>query len=322
MRRILVPSDLSEAAAAAVPAAATVATAFGASVVLLHVVEPLEYAAGGPLSTEARYRAEVERAARVHLASLAGKLRSLGVERVEVRLRAGTPFREVLTELEGDFDYDAVVIASHGRTGVRRLIVGSVAEEVVAGSPCPVFVVRASKDAPSLDAGPVLVATDLSEASARAVRYAAGLASRWGADLEIAHVAVPPAEYGGIDIPVWVPLGDDELARVRARTERALEEFVEGLSLDVAPRNLRAVVLEGPDAAGALASRASEGSFRAIVLGTHGAGHSLRRALPGRVFRKVLRATQGAVVAVPANGPAFSPESLELLRGRETPAQA
>lgn len=61
--------------------------------------------------------------------------------RLSTHFRYGTPAEQII-QLAADFDADMVVVGTHGRTGVTRLVVGSVAEKVVRTAPCPVLVVR------------------------------------------------------------------------------------------------------------------------------------------------------------------------------------
>lgn len=82
----------------------------------------------------------------------AAKLRVRGLA-VETRVRQGEPREEIL--LEGrDFDADLIVVGSHGRTGLLRLLLGSVAEHIVRHAPCSVEVVRRPAIEPSTKQAP------------------------------------------------------------------------------------------------------------------------------------------------------------------------
>ncbi|MCK6547580.1 universal stress protein [Myxococcota bacterium] len=144
-KRILVPVDFSSSSKLALEAALSVQTMLGAKVEVLHAVThvPIEgaellvsgYAGESktPFREWARSRADEEMKA--FLASVKGG------ERADVRVLLGEPVATVLEESTSG-RYDLVVIGTHGRTGVSRLIMGSVAERIVRRSPCPVLTVR------------------------------------------------------------------------------------------------------------------------------------------------------------------------------------
>ena len=82
--------------------------------------------------------AELE--ARENLELFAQELSKKGVK-VEPYLRVGYPFDEIV-QMANHFDVDLIIIGSHGRSGISRLLVGSTAERVVAHARCPVLVVK------------------------------------------------------------------------------------------------------------------------------------------------------------------------------------
>ncbi|MCS7174001.1 MAG: universal stress protein [Armatimonadetes bacterium] len=146
VRTVLVPVDFSPASDAALPWAELLARTFGARIVLLHVVELTyeelsafsEWAGGEPL-VEAVLRAAEERA-REELRARAGRLQD-----AEVLLHTafGTATaRHRIPEVAREVSADLVVMGTHGRTGVERILFGSVAEHVVRTSPVPVLTVR------------------------------------------------------------------------------------------------------------------------------------------------------------------------------------
>lgn len=144
-KRIVVPVDFSSSSKLALEAALSLQTMLGASVEVLHAVThvPIEgaellvsgYAGESktPFREWARSRADEEMKA--FLATVKG------AERAAVRVSLGEPVQTVLDEAASG-RHDLVVIGTHGRTGVSRLIMGSVAERIVRRSPCPVLTVR------------------------------------------------------------------------------------------------------------------------------------------------------------------------------------
>ena len=128
-KQILVPTDFSEQSQAAVHHACDLAKQFGAGLHLIHVISD---APGGQSQTD-RIRIEMEQV-----------VRSID-ERAELSLKTtkkvipGDPCRVILDYIR-DHDIDLVVMGTHGRTGIARFALGSVAERVVRSSPCPVMV--------------------------------------------------------------------------------------------------------------------------------------------------------------------------------------
>lgn len=111
-----------------------------AEVTLLHVVNPIEagYSATGgvPTGGEEWYAAAESEAEEVLAAAATGHDREF-----ETRIEVGSPSTTVVETIE-DGPYDHVVLGSHGRTGISRILLGSVAEAVVRNSPIPVTVAR------------------------------------------------------------------------------------------------------------------------------------------------------------------------------------
>ena len=102
--------------------------------------------------------------------------------RYETLLRV--PFVEIIRAAEKD-GYDLVLAGTRGLSSHRRILVGSTAERLVRKCPCPVWIVKAGHQAPI---GSVLVATDLSEVSAKAVRIGVLLSTTAGIPLDVLHV--------------------------------------------------------------------------------------------------------------------------------------
>ena len=143
-KRILAPTDLSPASDVALTTAADLAHRLGAVLTLLHVVteqdlEALTSAHVPPRPIDFVYQ-DVEAAiiAQYRRVVSAEVRRSL---RVQPAVAVGTPVVEILraAQLKGA---DMIVMATHGRTGLARLVTGSVAEQVVRRAPCPVVTVR------------------------------------------------------------------------------------------------------------------------------------------------------------------------------------
>jgi nucleotide-binding universal stress UspA family protein len=143
IRQILVPTDFSDTAAAALRWARTLAQEFDAHMHLLHVVaEPYLYPWGSELSAFPLndVLAQSEEAARAQLGTLAGSL-DLPVARVTTATALGTPVDRIL-EYAKEQGVDLIVMGTHGRGVVGHLLLGSVAERVVRRSTVPVLTIR------------------------------------------------------------------------------------------------------------------------------------------------------------------------------------
>jgi nucleotide-binding universal stress UspA family protein len=144
LRRILLPTDFSGCANYAFPYAAAIARATQARIVCLHVVEPVVPAVGysglaDPMPI-ADMSEQLEDSAERELPRLTDceELKGLEVEEVIVHGDAAAEIVRVAGEQEADL----IVISSHGRTGLGRMIFGSTAEAVVRHASCPVLVVK------------------------------------------------------------------------------------------------------------------------------------------------------------------------------------
>ena len=134
--KILFPTDFSESSAAALPHATSLARARGANLIILHVSEtPGALAAAGGFSGVADVNPEHDV---LELEKVAPADSHVAYEH---RLVRGQPADEIV-QLATDEDADLIVMATHGRTGLGHLLMGSVAEAVVRKAPCPVLTLR------------------------------------------------------------------------------------------------------------------------------------------------------------------------------------
>ena len=213
--RILAPVDFSEGSEAAIRWAVDLAQRTGAELHVLHVApgsasdeESADASPGGDrsLRAPARDRADDE------LAALLGRV-STGKVRVTPALSHGRPSRGVLDYAEREAT-DLVVMGTRGHRGLRRLLLGSVAGEVLRRTRVPVLVVP--ETAPRGPIRLVLAPTDFSDAARRTLPVAAGLAALHGADLEILH-ALEPVRAVRVTIPAGAIPGLSDGARCRLR---------------------------------------------------------------------------------------------------------
>ena len=141
---ILVGTDFSDPSEQAVRAAGDWAETFGAKVTLVHALAVPELADGELVQPHPEH-AELEEAVHRHLDAVRDRLLG-GVDAKTVLVRGPRP-AEVLTKLAQSSDVDLIVVATHGRSGLSRLLLGSVAERVVKLAKIPVMTVRVSETA-------------------------------------------------------------------------------------------------------------------------------------------------------------------------------
>ena len=141
VRRILVPIDFSEHAASVLDWAVHLAKTHSATLVLLHAYHlPVEFQQLEGAYLPADFWTNVKQEAVSALAEHAERLRRLGIQ-VEEVTREGYP-ATVIEEEAVEQRADMIVIGSRGLTGLKRLLLGSVAERVVQKAACPVLTVK------------------------------------------------------------------------------------------------------------------------------------------------------------------------------------
>jgi nucleotide-binding universal stress UspA family protein len=142
IRRILHPSDFSRASAPAFATALRMAKANRAELRLVHVLDPVVPIGGDIVSppTYERLRKSAHAYGRKRLARLVARARKAGVRATGI-LREGVAWSEILSATRRPRT-DLIVMGTHGRTGLSRMLLGSVAGRVIRLSRCPVLSVR------------------------------------------------------------------------------------------------------------------------------------------------------------------------------------
>ena len=126
-----------------------------------------------------------------------------GVHHEEILLRG--PVCDVVENILAEKQADLLVLGTHGRTGLKKLVLGSVAEEIFRRAACPVLTVGPLA-APAKQIRKVLFATDFGPSSGHALPFAIDFANRNEGELLLLHLVPPiPAEYVG---PAWYPTND------------------------------------------------------------------------------------------------------------------
>jgi nucleotide-binding universal stress UspA family protein len=146
-RTILVATDFSEQADLALAEAAELAARLDATLHLLHVVTIPATVAPEVAFIQPSVMHSVTGAAQNALDERAGRYRdrvSVGPTRIDVG-----DARDVIDRVAEELGADLIVMGTHGRRGVRRFLLGSIAESVVRSAPCPVLTIRPRKAQPA-----------------------------------------------------------------------------------------------------------------------------------------------------------------------------
>jgi nucleotide-binding universal stress UspA family protein len=213
----------------------------------------------------------------------------LGLELSHVFIERGSAYAEIVRRAES-WGADYIAVGSHGRTGLSRVVLGSVAERVVNHAHCSVLVARTVRKP-----GVVLVATDLSDASLPALVEGAAAAQRSGARLVVASAIEWSNSFGAsasalIGAAPALPPPD-----VQAEVRDALRATLEQALVRVGAQG-EARVLEG-SAASEIVRTADELEAELVVVGARGRTGLLRLAL-GSVAERVLRSSSSSVLTV------------------------
>lgn len=261
IRRILVPLDGSTAAEAVLPYVERIATATSARVSLLVGVDkPRDWGedTAGDLKGE-RHEAES------YLRRLQARLTSATGNDVEVEVVASEPAAAILAASERQKP-DLIAMTTHGRSGVARWVLGSVAAKVLHATKTPLLVVRPRPngkqgDAPNLTK--ILVPLDGSELSASALPFVAGLAKPLGASVVLFQsVFEPVMTYRGAE----VVFDDTVLREMEASARKALTLAADDLSAQGVRADVVATIGNAIDGI-VCDRRAAVGKLRALTVG-------------------------------------------------------
>lgn len=227
-------------------------------------------------------------------------VREAGSRGIETRVSvvSGIPVREI-NETARLRRSDLIVMGTRGRTGLAHVLLGSTAEGVVRGAPCPVLTTRAAppgSPALPIQMARILVAVDFSDCSLEALEYAVQAAKEFGASVSLVHV-VEPASYG-LDFTL-VHAGDAQ--RAMAALQKRLDEFAalfEGQGIRAGAR------LQSGTPGETIVNAAREAGADLIVMGTHGR-RGFSHLVSGSVAEAVLRHAACPVLTV--KSPRFGP---------------
>ncbi len=297
-KRILAATDFSRASEAALLAGHAVAKRYGARLAVSHIAPgagAIHPAFPSMAARELVALSDVESRATAAVVSYTKAILGLGEGAVDVLISTTSGSNEAAAIIEQAKDYsaDLVVVGSHGRTGLTRALLGTVAERVVRNARCDVLVARAEKEGKP---GPVVAAVDFSDASQLVLQAAAREA--FARDVQLVAVFAldapdDPLPYGmlgpfGIFMNAPDPEGHKALRETAERTLAA--------ALAAADVQASLVVVDGR-ARQEIVNVAETNGASLVVLATHGRSGLARLAL-GSVAESVVRHASCSVMVV------------------------
>jgi len=288
-RSILVPLDGSPLAEQAVPLASGIAQRGGGKLrlALVHQVP------SAPVATAARLLASTEsatrKAERAYLRGVQTSLREGGTRLSSAVTLTGTP-GPALAQYARESGVDLVVMATHGRGGIRRAWLGSVADDLIRTLAVPVLLMRPGDGGPAPiprpSADQILVPLDGSPLAESALEAAAALARIWDGELTLLQVVWPVLLSADPALPLPSAYDEELTDMVRAQAQDYLDTLVERMR----GRGIRAsgAAVVGWNAVNCILDLARPERVACVVLATHGRG-GLRRLALGSVADKLVR---------------------------------
>jgi nucleotide-binding universal stress UspA family protein len=297
--RILVPLDGSPFAEGALPAAVALAERFDAEIHLFNVRKEVD-------DELPERRKALDEQAWQYLANTASRLRAITSVSVWSTMRHGNVAHEIVAETGAS--HDLVVMTSHGRSGLSRFWLGSVADECIRCIERPIFVVHPAEGDPwkaAFGFDRVVVPLDGSQVAESALPMAVLMAELFDVPIAFVRSVVSPipVESAYFPAPDWMPTED---------TVSAARTYLEGIAARVKGRGVRAEVhaVSGRHPATLVDAVAGDGGLVVMAAQCHS---PVRRAVLGSVSDKILRTVLSPVLILRAE-PARSRRRVEFLR--------
>jgi len=282
---VLLTTDFSELGDRAIPHAARLAKARRLPIRLLHVIDALTTGDEDRFAPNSAWEWRVTDLVQKGLARVAATISELGVE-VEPVFRAGSPWREILRELESGAV--AGVISTHGYGAVARFLVGSCAYKVIRSTPVPLLIVgRDTPDGPYKNCLIPVPPTGAYRALVNALRWP----MTFGADVEVMHAVDPGHGAAG------VLLGEDAVSKVVRERVRVANEQMDELTAVAHGQGITSSghVVELVRPAVAIVERAKEIGAGLIVMPAHRYSR-VQHFFLGSVTEEVIRRTHVPVL--------------------------
>lgn len=294
-KRLLVPLDGSRLAESALQPAALLTQKLGATVVLIHVIEK-----NAPAAVHGDRHLTDEDEARRYLREAAGRvfLLDAAVE-IHVHTEEVSNVARSITSHAAEFAPDLIVMCSHGSGGLRDILVGSIAQQVIRSAKTPVLLVQpGDAQAQPMNFHRFLVGMDGDPEHERSLASAGELALETGAALHLVHVVPTVGTLHGKRAAAASLLPSTTVAMLDMMTASALE-YLEGKAAAWRERGLEiSTEVRRGDIPRELAHSAIEAGCDLVVLGTHGRA-GMDAFWSGSEAPKVIGQTQLPMLFVP-----------------------
>jgi nucleotide-binding universal stress UspA family protein len=292
IQRILYATDLSPISESAWHEARQLGRLFDAEILLVHVMPALVLPSLGTFPPEL-YDELVRRERResdARFDRLLGSVVGSGLK-VRIRLEEGGPPARRILEVAAAEAADVIVVGTHGRKGLERAFLGSVADRLLRQAPCPVLTVQ-----PSLGQKPgerirrICYATDFSPAARAAWPWVVGIATAADAEIDLVHATYAPVPDHHLPPEALGRMAQMLHEQGRAEAERFLEQ-------SDFPRGRISVRLPQGDPGEQVVHQAKTYSADLIVMGTHGWSGVVRWML-GSVAQFVIQTAPCPVLTI------------------------
>src|ERR1043165_233155 len=298
-KNIVLTTDLSSNADAATPYAAALAKLDGGTIHLFHAFEEEAGAslAAGVMIGSSAWVSSIRKQREEQLAALARRIAKTHGVNVVSATAIGHPAKETAQYVKNNRG-DIVVTATHGRTGVSHLLLGSVAERIVRLSPAPVLTVRPGEKLPEpgFKFRTILLPTDFSVNSA-AVRLWAVELARWSrAKIVLAHVVEDSVYYASAAASEGIAVDVEEwMTAVRADADKQLQAEALNLARETGLQVEPVLTLARADEQ--IDKIAQQHTVELTVISTHGYT-GLSHLVFGSIAEKIVRGSPVPVLSI------------------------
>jgi nucleotide-binding universal stress UspA family protein len=287
--KILCPTDFSDGSRHALRVAIRLAIESGAELVIVNAlfvpaIMYSEYTVPGDVIQQ------MVDDSRRGLEAAVQEATAAGATRVSSRSLRGVPWSEIVAELERE-GYDLCVVGTHGRTGIARFLVGSVAEKVIRHAPCSVLAIRPDGGAEPFTHA--LVPLDFSARSEEALALASSLIPAEGTITLLHVIEVPVAARGQLVLGTFARDLDKHAAT-------ALDSAAARMATLTRARMVRQTRI-GAVADQIVETLDGDRSVDLVVMGSHGRT-GIKRAVMGSVAERVVRHARCSVLVARTHG--------------------
>lgn len=289
---IVVPLDFSEVSDAALTRAIALGKVCDATLHLVHAILPFDLSGFRhefARSLEQGEWARIHARAKADLEAAAGKVKAGGLS-VTQTLMEDSPAGAIESAYQAK-EGDMIVMGTHGFSGFKHLVLGSVTEKTLRSIHAPVYCVKGPESVQNKPVRRVLIATDFSEPGVQAADLGIGLAKDLSASVELVHAVHTP---NAAVAPYGVPLSAEYLVAIR----NAARVQIEGLRESLAREGVTiGVFTRDGDPTSVICERAKDSEADLVVMGTHGYT-GLKHVLFGSVAERVVRTAPCSVLTV------------------------